>query len=267
MKITWRRAVALGGATLIGCGGFTLACSSEESSLLIDRPDSGGSDSATSDDDDAHWADSATEVPTPDGATPPGPTSCQPFDGGLVGDAGPYPCSKSDGGVRTLCQQYCDTITNNCRGANAQYASCGECLAMCPLLPTSDAGVAADEQSGNTKNCRRFHAQAAATDPATSCGRAGPYSAGGTCGTACQGFCSVVTKKCLADAGAAAPYATEAFCLASCVGYRANDGGSSPTCPKAGDTKQCRFYEARQASTSPAAHCPNTAAASAACDD
>jgi len=141
MSFKWRRTVALGGAALVGFGGWMLACSSDESSLSVDRRDGGaGSDSAPPDDDDANRADSAPAEP--DGGAAPGLVSCQPFDGGLVGDAGPFPCSKSDGGVRNLCQQYCDSIMNNCRGANTQYASCGECLAMCPLLPTSDAGVA-----------------------------------------------------------------------------------------------------------------------------
>ena len=212
-------------------------------------------DSGTPDTDrvpDAGMADTSTPRP-----------GCPVFDGGLMGDAGEFPCSNFvDGGApRTICQEYCDTLMNNCRGVSTQYASCTECVAMCKTFPTSDGGATAIEMGGNSKNCRRDHAEAAGADPLTHCGHAGPFSAGSLCGTPCEGFCSVEMAVCNAEAGVGngfPAYADFATCTAACASFSPNDGGATPTCPKAGNTRHCRFYQARQAATVDVGSCANT---------
>lgn len=273
MKIvSARRVGVLIGAGVIAAAGSLGACSGEDEDPgrppRVDASTGGDATTTTTSDAGSTRPDSGGVTPDsgqpldagrPDSSTPrPG---CPVFDGGLSGDAGPFPCSNSDGGVRTICQEYCDTLMNNCRGASTQYASCTECVAMCKTFPTSDGGVDAIELQGNTKNCRRYHAEAAGADPGTHCGHAGPFSAGSLCGTPCEGFCSVEMAVCHADAGTGngfPAYADFATCTTACAAFTPNDGGATPTCPKAGDTRHCRFYEARQAAAVNVSHCANT---------
>jgi hypothetical protein len=106
---------------------------------------------------------------------PPPPPADMGVDTGMVDmgvDGGPPPGA---------CGEYCTTVTTNCTGANAQYASMAECMAYCARArwPEGTAG----DMDGNTIACRIYHGGApAASDPATHCPHAGP-SGGNVCGT------------------------------------------------------------------------------------
>jgi hypothetical protein len=73
------------------------------------------------------------------------------------------------------CTVYCDLVQQNCLGANSQYASTSACMTACNGFSTS--GNAGDT-TGNTVQCRVYHAGVAgdpvATNAATHCPHAGP---------------------------------------------------------------------------------------------
>jgi len=79
------------------------------------------------------------------------------------------------------CTTYCDLVQQNCVGGNQQYASTSACMTACTGFSTS--GNAGDV-SGNTVQCRIYHAGVAGnpvgTNAATHCPHAGP-TGGGVC--------------------------------------------------------------------------------------
>lgn len=157
-------------------------------------------------------------------------------------DAAPQPAT---------CSTYCSTITSACTGAtNSQYGSMVTCIASCAHFPVGTAG----EQSGDTLQCRAYHANAALVDPATHCVHAGP-SGGSVCGTPCQGFCDMAVAECPTQ------YPAAAGCATTCGGMTA--GSAFDSSIQSGNTVSCRVYHATAASTDPTTHCPHIAAPSA----
>lgn len=78
------------------------------------------------------------------------------------------------------CTDYCTTMTANCSGDNAQYDDMADCQSYCS--DRSWTAGAVDETSGNTLECRIYHAGvAAAGEPAEHCPHAGP-TGDGVCG-------------------------------------------------------------------------------------
>src|SRR5262249_44955799 len=112
-------------------------------------------------------------------------------------------------------------------------------------------GAAADT-SGDTLGCRIYHAGNAAMDPATHCVHAGP-SGGGHCGTACEGFCSLVVAECPTQ------YPTAGDCMTTCAGHPADPPVS--TAVTTGNSRSCRIYHAVAAASDPTTHCPHTGSA------
>jgi len=79
------------------------------------------------------------------------------------------------------CTVYCDLITQNCLGSNQQYSSLSACMSACPSIPaTGNPG----DTTGDTVQCRIYHAGVAgnpiSTNAGTHCPHAGP-SGGGQC--------------------------------------------------------------------------------------
>jgi hypothetical protein len=142
------------------------------------------------------------------------------------------------------CAFYCDQITANCTGDNAQYVTRDECMRACDAFPK---GSLSDTQ-GNTLGCRIYHSGAPSVSaPATHCPHGGPFGFGG-CGSQCEGFCEVVDVACGADAG----LFTNGGCLTECPRWTSN-GAPSPK----GPALQCREYHLGVALFAPAAHCPH----------
>ena len=85
-----------------------------------------------------------------------------------------------DAAVSSLCQTYCETITTNCSGDNAQYDSTDDCLSYCGEVGWPDGDTTA--MDGNSLSCRIYHGGApAAGNPALHCSHAGP-DGDGVCG-------------------------------------------------------------------------------------
>lgn len=160
------------------------------------------------------------------------------------------------GGGFATCESYCDTVTTNCTGTNAQYADRAECITLCTAAgwATGDEVTETGPLSGNTLGCRAYHGGApAADDPATHCVHAGP-TGGDTCGTYCEAYCSLALGGCM---GANELYANGEECATACAAL--DDSGTVGD--TSGDTVQCRLYHLGVAiSTSMTdLHCPHAA--------
>lgn len=153
------------------------------------------------------------------------------------------------------CDDYCDQIETNCSGALTQYTNRDGCLAICGSFTQGAAGT----MSGNSLECRAYHAGAALGDPDTHCVHAGPGGAG-VCGTNCEGFCTVVDGACT---GANEAYASVAECMTACNGF--TDDEPFDVSDVSGDTLACRLYHASVATSDPGTHCPHTQPTSATC--
>lgn len=114
-----------------------------------------------------------------------------PTDTGVVTDSGVTPTDTgvgptdsgvppTDGGGGDKCNELCTAVIGACTGANAQFADMADCTSWCAgaRIPTGTAG----EMSGNTLECRIYHAGVARMMPAVHCPHAGP-TGGEVCGT------------------------------------------------------------------------------------
>jgi hypothetical protein len=84
------------------------------------------------------------------------------------------------GEVATLCNTYCDLMTETCTGDNVQYVDTNDCVSFCESAgwPDGEEG----DISGNTLQCRIYHAEVAAgAEPAEHCPHAGS-TGDGVCG-------------------------------------------------------------------------------------
>jgi hypothetical protein len=162
----------------------------------------------------------------------------------------------TDAGGPSLCDQYCQAVTGNCKEANSQYASFAECQEMCALLPAGVEGV-----KENGIQCRLAQAKAAGTKD--SCLAAGPFG-GAVCGTRCQAFCSLVAANC--GSQTAPPYPSESTCQEECATLTFDPAQpEGPTGPLGGDTLNCRGQHLRLSLHDKGTHCPHTAVNSAVC--
>lgn len=102
-------------------------------------------------------------------------------DAGAASDAG----DASDAGPLS-CENYCNVVTQNCNQANSEYLpslvdggiDLNLCMTICQMFPNlgayypypGDGAIA----TGNTLNCRLWHANAAKEAPSEHCPHAGP---------------------------------------------------------------------------------------------
>jgi hypothetical protein len=166
------------------------------------------------------------------------------------------------------CASYCGEVMTNCTADNAQFADMPTCMGTCAAYPK---GMLADT-SGNTLGCRIYHGGVAGKDAAsakTHCPHAGitggdndPTDTNpGTCGEACDSFCTVAAAVC------PSAFATMDACKTACKGFTkdASDFNDTDT---AKNDYGCRAYHLTAASASSAAattHCPHIVAASPVC--
>lgn len=154
----------------------------------------------------------------------------------------------------SLCDRYCAAVMSNCADAFSVYGSEDACLAVCALVPEGSEG----DRSGNSIQCRLYHADAAEAEPSFYCPIAGP-GGGDTCGTPCEGLCTVAQRVCVEDN---AVWPSEDACRAECA--QLPDLGSYTTDQSAGmyqgNHVQCRLLHATAATIQdPQVHCGHVA--------
>jgi hypothetical protein len=169
--------------------------------------------------------------------------------------ANSQPAQIDDGGTpeaeppptKSTCERYCDTVTQTCTGAYAQYTTYESCLGVCDLLPEGNDG----DTSGNSAFCRLQAAGQAPLEPGYYCPAAGP-GGNNVCGTNCEGLCTLVQSLCSTSDE------LPADCLGSCAGLP--DTLTYSVAPEAeifeGKQVQCRLYHASVATEAdPEQHC------------
>lgn len=159
------------------------------------------------------------------------------------------------GGIaESLCGQYCSSVMSSCAEGFAVYGSSEACLAACSILPEGEQG----DRSGNSVQCRLYHADAAGAEPSFYCPIAGP-GGGGTCGTPCDGLCALAQSVCVDDN---AVWSSPEECRAECASLP--DLGAYTTDQSAGmyqgNHVQCRLLHASAATIQdPQVHCGHVA--------
>ncbi len=169
------------------------------------------------------------------------------------------------GGPALTCDDYCAEVMANCVAANQQYVDAEHCEAVCASFPAGELG----DVSGDTLGCRIYHGGAAAADPATHCGHAGPSggdqdpadAAPGPCGDACEAFCDLAQASCTA---ANSQYADDAACLADCKTF-APSAAAFDVSDASSNDYNCRLYHLTAAALDPAGHCAHVTSSSPVC--
>ncbi len=136
------------------------------------------------------------------GGAGPG-TGGSTFDSGNPGGAGGTGAVDAGGGIDVgsdsndspICRQYCSDIMDYCKDDLQQYVDTVQCLKACAFYPEGNLADA----DGNTAACRGKYAgkarYALGTERDAYCRKAGPGSEG-TCGTICDGFCTLMMSAC-----------------------------------------------------------------------
>jgi hypothetical protein len=164
------------------------------------------------------------------------------------------------GGTTPTCAAYCTAVTANCTGTNQAVtyptgSLLGTCMSYCTTNAAWTTGMSSDT-SGDTLGCHEYHANAAATDPATHCKHAGPSGAN-TCGAWCEVYCDLAQKNCT---GGNQLYASTTACMTACTGAGTGTFIQGTPNATAGNTVQCRIYHLGAAGGSAAlatTHCPH----------
>jgi len=163
-------------------------------------------------------------------------------------------CSPSGNGVcGSKCDNYCYTMGVTCP---TQAAGALPCAGFCSPMPPGNI----TDVSGDTVDCRIYHANNAnITGDATHCLHATP-SGGGVCGTPCNVYCGLALSVCT---GSLALYNSTATCQTACAGLNATGLPGAVS----GDTLQCRIYHlgAASATGNTSYHCPHGGVNSATC--
>lgn len=151
----------------------------------------------------------------------------------------------------TPCDEYCETVMENCTGDLAVYPGVEVCLDLCATLPEGDP----ENPEGNTVACRLAQATAAgsAEDPAEHCPIAG-LGGGNVCGENCPAFCGAMLETCPGE------YASNAACLDDCQSLE-DLGGFSLVEDAEGATVQCRIWHIGAATELVDPHCKHAAGA------
>jgi hypothetical protein len=153
--------------------------------------------------------------PGNEGGADSGEGGSDPGAGGApIGDAGAAGAGGAPPGA-TICDEYCDVITEFCTGDALQYKDREQCLAVCKLFPEGEIG-GADE---NSIACRLKYAAkgryAAGVELAAYCRQGGP-GGDGHCGSNCDGFCTVMQGTCTEEVTDFYSYPTTEACLSDC---------------------------------------------------
>jgi hypothetical protein len=154
-----------------------------------------------------------------------------------------------------ICATYCDQIMKYCKDDLAQYIDIPQCLKVCSLFPAGTVGG----PDSNTAACRLKYSSKAwyanGSERDAYCRKAGPGS-DGTCGTICEGYCTLMIPTCTAARTPPFFFASMGDCMNACDSladappYTVADG----TLPDRNDA-QCRLFHACTAVMDPDEHC------------
>src|SRR5690606_26307122 len=147
--------------------------------------------------------------------------------------------------AETLCDKYCEEITELCTGELAQYRDKRQCQTVCAMFPEGDI---ASEVNENTVSCRLRYASksryAAGVELAAYCRQAGP-GGDGRCGSNCEGYCTLMKGVCTPEEAGIYRFEDDASCMQACeslpsssVPYSTSGGEELSD----GDHVQCRLF-------------------------
>jgi hypothetical protein len=173
---------------------------------------------------------------------------------GGLGDAGEAGAGGS-GPAISLCEQYCNTITQYCVGTALQYKDRDQCLAVCKLFPQGAVG----DPDGNTIACRTKYAgkarYAGGTELTAYCRQAGP-GGDGRCGTNCDGLCTITMATCTVEDTPPYFFSNDAACHSTCQGLPDIPFVYGDVSVADGNSAQCRlFHVISAAMMDPEEHC------------
>jgi hypothetical protein len=170
-------------------------------------------------------------------------------EGGSGGEPGEMPVD--------LCTQYCDEMDAMCRGTAAQYRDRDQCLRICRMFPEGTP----DSEDENSIACRLKYAQKAryglGTEVNQYCSKAGP-SGDGTCGSVCQGFCTLMDNVCTEEEVGPYRFTSTEECLTTCDGLPPAGVSYSSSDPNLADGNHalCRLFHVTNAAMADAEeHC------------
>jgi hypothetical protein len=152
------------------------------------------------------------------------------------------------------CESFCQLETTECTGDDQQYESVAQCMAVCNALPKGTA----DDQSGNTVACRKYHSYNAILDPAIHCshtgpggdGHCGPSAAAATGSTGnCESYCMLLSAACSADFNAT--YSGLDACELDCSKLDGAGDNSNYSIRANGNNVQCRLLHVARALSTP----------------
>jgi hypothetical protein len=148
------------------------------------------------------------------------------------------------------CDSFCHLEMTECAGDQQQYESLAQCKDVCNAL---DPGTA-DDESGNTVACRKYHSYNALLDPVTHCSHTGPGGEGhcgsnalpdtGSTGN-CESYCTLLSKACKSDFDAT--FKDAASCAAACAKLDGAAPNSHYSIAASGDNVQCRLLHVSRA--------------------
>lgn len=137
----------------------------------------------------------------------------------------------------TSCDNYCDNDLQTCTGDLTQWANRSQCLLACASWPTGNTS-----NTGSTYTCRKYHATVANTSSSnamTHCVHTGPLGGYGVCGSACDGYCSILNKAC---------GVSPAQCMSDCANYtQSSTVATKDLWKSAENTLECRTAYAVEA--------------------
>jgi hypothetical protein len=147
------------------------------------------------------------------------------------------------------CDSFCHLEMTECTGSLQQYETPQQCQDVCNAL---DKGTA-DDESGNTVACRKYHSYNALLDPMTHCPHTGPGGEGvcgspatpdsGTTGN-CDSYCLLLQKACSSQFTS---LGGQAGCEAACVKLDGAAPNSTYSIAASGDNLQCRLLHVSRA--------------------
>jgi hypothetical protein len=101
----------------------------------------------------------------------------------------------------SACENYCDNVMAVCTSGLMQWKDRTQCLTACASWPlqnnTNDP--LAPVTMGNSLPCRKYHAFVSGQSMDNAkihCIHTGPLGGSGTCGSACEGYCTLLGKTC-----------------------------------------------------------------------
>lgn len=182
------------------------------------------------------------------------PTETANQDTDTAPDATPSDVGVPDDTAEALptCQGYCASITANCTGDNAQFATGAACLTWCQA--NASFSVSFDNTKADNLQCRSHHATlagAASDAQGTHCLHAGP-TGGNVCGSWCENYCRRAMANCT---GANTIWPSDTACFANCS-FTSNTG---PATALSGGHIQCLINHMGLAgldAAGAAKHCP-----------